>query len=47
MDLSSLKACSFKNRKNYFWAKNGFLVNKLHNGYWLTSYNYSGQFNTM
>jgi len=45
--MKTLKANNLKHKPRNYWQKNGFHVSWLHNGYWLTSYNYSQNFNTI
>lgn len=45
--LNSLKAKNLKNHPRNYWQKNGYHVSHLANGYWLTYYNYSQNFNTL
>jgi hypothetical protein len=47
MNLTTLKAKNLKNKPRNYWQKNGFHVSHLFNGYWLTFYNYSKNFNTL
>lgn len=47
MFLNSLKAKNLKNKKRATWQKNGFLVYHLNNGYWLTYFGFSQNFNTI
>ena len=45
--MKTLKAKNLKDQPRNYWKKYGFIVNHLHNGYWLTCYNYSHNFNTI
>ena len=45
--MRTLKASNLKNKPRNYWKKYGFKVQWLHNGYWLTGYNYSQNFNTI
>ena len=47
MDLTGLKSSNLKNKPRNYWTKGGFHVQHLWNGYWLTCYNYSSNFNTI
>ena len=47
MNLNTLKAKNLKNNPRNYWIKAGFHVCWMHNGYWLTTYNYSNNFNTI
>lgn len=45
--LKTLKAKNLKNKPRNTWQKNGFLVHHLNNGYWLSYFNFSKNFNTI
>jgi hypothetical protein len=45
--LKSLKVKNLKNQPRKYWKKNGFFVQHLNNGYWLTYFNFSSNFNTI
>jgi len=45
--MKTLKAKNLKNKPRNYWKKYGCMVNWLANGYWLTAYNYSQNFNTL
>ena len=45
--LNTLKARDLKNQPRNYWKMNGFHVQHLSNGYWLTAFNYSDCFKTM
>ena len=45
--LNSLKAKNLKNKPRNYWLQNGYHVQHLKNGYWLTYFNYSKNFNTI
>ena len=47
MNLDSLKARNLKNKPRETWAKGGFTVYHLHNGYWLSCFEFREQFNTI
>ena len=45
--MKTLKAANLKNKPRNIWQKYGFAVYHLHNGYWISSFNYSRNFNTI
>ena len=45
--MKTLKAANLKNKPRNIWQKYGFVVYHLHNGYWISSFNYSENFNTI